>query len=219
MTKATWIRGLALGTLLFSPGLASADGPAWELRDTTDGLSIYNRRHPGSPIQEVKAEGTVDAPPAAVWAVLRDVADYPKTMPYTKTTSVLGQEQGGKILYYYTALDLPVISDRDYTLRVVVDHVPTDGSGIYQLSWTAANTYPRAPPPLRHYVRVSDVSGFWRLEPVAGGRATRVVYFVHTDPASALPNFIINKANSDAVPKVVDALREWAKKPPYVSAK
>ncbi len=203
--------------------VATAGEPPWELRDTVEGIAVYNRDLPGSPVKEVKAEGTIDAPPAAVWAVLHDIPAYPRTMPYTKVTAILGHENdpnaAGGILYYYTALAFPIVSDRDYTLRVSIDHVPADGSGLYKLSWRAANGYPKAPPPLAHYVRLSDVSGYWQLSPEKGGAATRFVYFVHTNPESSLPGFLVNKANSDVIPKVVDALREWAKKPPYAAAK
>jgi hypothetical protein len=201
---------------LAAPALAE---PQWEQRTTTDGVAIYNRVTPGSPVKEVKAEGDFEAPAAAVWAVLRDIAGYPKTMPYTKVTAVLGQEHEGAVTYYYTALGLPIISDRDYTLKVTVDHVPSDGSGLYRLSWVAGNDYPKAPPKQKGYVRLTDVSGYWELTPTKDGAATHGVYYVHTDPASPLPNFIINKANTDSVPKLINAIREWAKKPPYSQAK
>jgi hypothetical protein len=213
------LRPVLFLTLLAAAAPALAD-PQWELRTTTgDGISVYNRNTPGSPVKEVKAEADIDAPPAAVWAVLRDIAAYPKTMPYTKVTAVLGQERDGAAIWYYTALALPIVSDRDYTLKVVVDHVPTDGSGMYRFSWVAGNDYAKAPPKQKGYVRLSEVAGYWELTPLKGGAATHGVYFVHTDPASPLPNFILNKANTDTVPKVVNAVREWAKKAPYAQAK
>lgn len=199
--------------------LAAPAGAPWSSRGQVEGISIYNRSVPGSSIKEVKAEGLIDSPPPAVWAVLRDITAYPKTMPYTRLTTILGEEGGGNVIYYYTALDLPIVKDRDYTLKITLDHTPADGSGIYRISWVAANDYPKAPPPLSHYVRLTEVSGYWELTPQEGGKATHAVYYVHTDPASALPSFITNKANTDAVPKLWRAVREWAKKPPYVSAK
>jgi len=210
---------LAGGLLALVLAASAAAEPAWDSRGQIDGISIYNRSTPGSSIKEVKSEGSIDSPPAAVWAVLRDIAAYPQTMPYTRVTTILGQEDGGNVIYYYTALDLPIVTDRDYTLKLRVEHVPADGSGVYRLSWTSANDYAKAPPPLRHYVRLSEVSGYWELTPEDGGKATHAVYYVHTDPASPLPSFITNKANTDAVPKVWRAVREWAKKAPYAQAR
>jgi hypothetical protein len=197
---------------------ARAERP-WDFRTQTDGIAVYNRDTPGSPLKEVKAEGMIDSPPAAVWAVLTDIESYPKTMPYTRTTQILGKEQDGKVVYYYTALALPIVKDRDYSLKVTLDHVPTDGSGIYRLSWVAANDFPKAPPVKDGFVRLTSVSGYWELTPKQDGKATHATYYVYTDPASSLPTFITNKANSDTVPKVVNAVREWAKKAPYAQAK
>ncbi len=191
----------------------------WDLRGQVDGVSIYRRSAPGSSVKELKSEGTIDAPPAAVWAVLRDIGSYPKVMPFTRVTTILDSQGGGRVIYYYTALDLPIVKDRDYTLKLTVDHTPADGSGMYRLSWVAANDFPKAPPPLPHYVRLSEVSGYWELTAADGGKATHAVYYVHTDPASSLPSFITNKANTDAVPKLWRAVREWSKKPPYLDAK
>ncbi len=129
---------LLTAALVLAPA-ALAEAP-WELRTTTrDGISVFNRNTPGSRVKEVKAEADLDVPAAAAWAVLRDIPAYPKTMPYTKVTVVLGQEKDGAVIYYYTALALPIVADRDYTLKVTVDHVPSDGSGLYRFSWVAAN--------------------------------------------------------------------------------
>ncbi|MHB8418300.1 MAG: START domain-containing protein [Myxococcales bacterium] len=209
------MRPLAVGFAALAFAAPPAAELPWTSHGTTDGVAVYNRSAPGSSIKEVKSEGTIDSPPAAVWAVLRDIAAYPRTMPYTRLTTVLGQERGGDVVYYYTALDLPIVKDRDYTLKLTVEHTPADGSGLYRLSWVAANDYPKAPPLDRHYVRLGEVSGYWELTPQDGGKATHAVYYVHTDPESPLPSFITNKANTDAVPKVWRAVREWAKKPPY----
>lgn len=214
LRSAVLLSGFALSIAI--PALAE---PQWELRTTThDGVAVYNRVTPGSPIKEVKAEAEIDAPAAAAWAVLRDIAAYPKTMPYTKVTVVLGQEPDGTNIWYYTALALPIVADRDYTLKVHVDHLPSDGSGMYRFSWVAANDYPKAPAKEKGYVRLSQVDGYWELTPKPDG-TTHAVYYVHTDPASPLPGFILNKANTDTVPKVVNAVREWAKKAPYAGAK
>lgn len=195
-----------------------AEGP-WDYWGQTDGVSVYNRTTPGSPIKEVRAEGTFEAPPAAVWAVLRDIGNYVKTMPYIQVSRILGQADGGKTIFYYSILALPIVSDRDYSLRVVAERTPADGGGSYHLAWYPANDYPTAPPPQSKYVRLDKVSGYWTLEPIRGGTATHGVYYVHTDPKSPLPSFLVNKANSDAVPRLFNALRQWSKKPPYAQAK
>ncbi len=41
----------------------------------------------------------------------------------------------------------------------------------------------------------------------AGDGATRVTYFIHTDPGGVLPAFAVNFANTVAVPLVIEKVR------------
>lgn len=206
--------GLVLPLVALLGALPALAEPRWNFRAQEDGVAVYNREVVGSPIKEVKAEGVIDAPPAAVFAMIADVDSYPKTMPYTAVTKVLERSPDGRSLVYYARLSLPIISDRDYILRVAEEKRPADGMPPYRLTWKAVPD-PRAPPPIKGVVRLSDVGGSWDLEPIRGGKATHAVYFVHLDPQSPLPGFLVDKGNSQSVPKLFEHVREWAQKPPY----
>ena len=210
-------RFLAVALLALGSAQAAAEDPPWESRGVQDGVSVYSRSFNGSPVREVKAEATLPSTPASIWAVIQDVAAYPKIMPYTHETRILASD--AKTVDVYFQLDLPMVKNRDYTVRRTIDHLPSDGSGMYRVSWRAYNEHPKAPAASPQYLRLKVVSGYYELTPEQGGAATHIVYVVHTDPASALPGFIINRANRDAVPKVIHALGDWAKKPPYVDAR
>ena len=49
-----------------------AAGPAWMPEGEVDGGELFTRARPGSDISEGKMIGTLDAPPAAVWALAPD---------------------------------------------------------------------------------------------------------------------------------------------------
>ncbi len=210
-------RFLAPALLALVSARALAEDPPWISRGVHDGVAVYSRNLEGSPIKEVKAEATIASPPASVWAVIQDVAAYPKIMPYTQEARILEAE--AKTVDVYIRLALPIVKNRDYTVRRTIEHLPSDGGGLYRLSWRAVNDHPKAPPPSPQYLRLTTVSGYYELTPEQGGAATHIVYVVHTDPASPLPGFIVDRANRDAVPKVIKALRDWSKKAPYVDAK
>ncbi|MHB1843940.1 MAG: START domain-containing protein [Deltaproteobacteria bacterium] len=200
--------------LLSTPALAERP---WTFRVQEDGVAVYNRDVPGSSVKEVRAEGVIDAPPAAVWAMISDVASYPKTMPYVNECLVLEPPTDGRSLVYYSRLGLPIISDRDYVLKVTLEKRPADGPPPYRMSWSSASD-PKAPPPKPGVVRLTDVAGDWELEAIRDGKATHAVYFVHLNPQSPLPAFVINKANSQSVPELFQRVREWSKKAPYAQA-
>jgi hypothetical protein len=57
-------------------------------------------------------------------------------------------------------------------------------------------------------IEVTINRGGWRLQSANGAEATRVLYYVHTDPGGILPAWAINLANTVAVPKVITGLKE-----------
>ncbi|PYJ35871.1 MAG: hypothetical protein DME79_01210 [Verrucomicrobia bacterium] len=52
----------------------------WKLAVPDKDVEIYSRPHPGSPLKEFRAVGSIDAPTNAVCAVIDDFQNYPKFM-------------------------------------------------------------------------------------------------------------------------------------------
>src|SRR5438552_1987801 len=95
------------------------------------GVTVYRRE--GAQMIELAAEGDIDAPPAAVLAVLSDYAHHPAWVKGLVESRVLARSPGE--LLVYQRLDLPILDDRDYTLRVTWGE--TDGAS--WLRFAAAN--------------------------------------------------------------------------------
>src|SRR4051812_14386491 len=102
----TSLLGLALLLLSATPD----SGPGWEQAARDDGITVYARQKQGADIKEMKAIGLIDAPPEAVFRAVRDYEHYDKTMPYCEDSKVLGTEDGGKITYFYSVVNAPVVS-------------------------------------------------------------------------------------------------------------
>ncbi|MGQ0506988.1 MAG: START domain-containing protein [Myxococcaceae bacterium] len=182
---------------------ASPDtGPGWEQSAREDGITVFSREKAGTPVREMKAIGLIDADPQAVWKALRDYAHYDKTMPYTEESKVLEAESDGKVIYFYSVVNAPLVSRRDYVIKLVDE---SDGSGTLLVTWSAVDG---KMPEKDGRVRVKINDGFWRLEPRENGKKTFATYYVYTDPGGAVPKWIINKANKGAVPDVFRALRK-----------
>jgi carbon monoxide dehydrogenase subunit G len=207
----------ALGALAVSASALAEDG--WTQVMQNEQTTVWQREVAGSRVKEIKAAGTVDAPPAAVFAVLRDFEHYADIMPYTtKETKVLETSADGKNVWYYTVVDAPVVSKRDHTLKVTIEKVAENGDGVYRISWVSGNDHPKAPAARDGYVRLTNTKGSWDLKPYGNGQ-THVAYYVNTDPGGSLPAFVVDKANTQAVPKLFESLGKWAKKAPYNAAK
>lgn len=199
----------ALSTLAALALLASPDsGPGWTKAADTDGITVFTRDKPGTEVKELKAVGMVDAAPEAVWKVIRDYPKYKERMPYTEAAEVVATEEGGKITWFYSRVAAPFVAKRDYTLKIVDESDWKDGQGFLKSTWSIATD--RGPAPMNGVVRLKTNDGFWLLEPKDGGKKTFLTYYLFTDPGGSIPKFLVNSANSSAVPDVFRAIRKHA---------
>lgn len=205
---ALQIGGCVLISLQFLSLLAiSAATDGWVLVARTDGIEVFNRAHAGSPLKEVIATGLVEAPPARVWQVLRDFENYPKTMPYTDESKVMVREDGERITHLYAVINAPLVSKRDYTVRLVDE----SKDGRYLMTWKPSEKGPA----LRNgVIRVTTNEGYWLLEPRDDGKRTHVVYYLFTDPGGSLPTWLVNSVNRSTIPDIFKSLRREVKKMP-----
>ena len=189
--------------------LASPDsGPGWTKAAETDGITVFTRDKPGTEVKELKALGTVDAPADAVWKVIRDYPKYKERMPYTEVAEVVATEEGGKVTWFYSRIAAPFVAKRDYTLKIIDESDWKEGKGFLKSSWVMAPD--KGPAPMKDVVRLKTNDGFWLLEPKDGGKRTFVTYYLFTDPGGSIPKFLVNSANSSAVPDVFRAIRKHA---------
>lgn len=185
--------------VLLAKLLTTAGG--WELaNETKDGVKVFTREKAGSAIREVQAMGLIDASPARVYKVISDLDNYKDFMPYTRESKVIGKD--GKNTLFYSYIAPPVVSNRDYTLRMI-DQSSAD---IYKVAWEPANE--KGPAPRSNTVRLEVNKGHWLLEPSEDGKQTTATYYLYTDPAGDIPTWLVNKANRDSVPDIFRAIRK-----------
>jgi len=204
--------------LLLSVQLLAADdhtsGTEWKVEASGDELIIYSRTREGSALKEFKSVGKIDALSNAVFAVLNDVEAYPNFMPYTSECSVL--KRTGDCTIAYQRLVLPLVSDRDYTLRSEHSKTPGPNGPIYRIQWEPANDLgPSEKPGVQ---RVKLCEGGWLIEPDGAG-ATRATYTIYTDSGGAIPAVIANRGSRTAIRKMFAAIRKAVREPKYAGSK
>ena len=201
-----FLAGIALS--IFT--VESAPTEDWKLAKQTDGISIYNRPHPGSTLKEFKAIGEIDASSKTVHNVIDDVAAYSSFMPYTKVCRVIKQEKNSIIAYQ--RLSPKIVSDRDYTIRIQKKSWPAENGLAYSNRWEQANE--EGPPEQEGVYRVKLCEGSWLLEP-AGANKTRATYYVFSDSGINVPVFLANTISATGISKLFAAVRKQAKDPKY----
>ena len=178
---------------------------------------VKNRVREGSEVKEVWAEGDLDASVGDIQDALMDPSRFNKFMPNVKQSKELGKPEPDGSFYVYTELELPVITSRDYIVRVWVDEpVSSDGTGQFRQHWKAA---PEVLPQRPGLIRVKVNDGSWHITPVGDGSKSHVVYKFSTDPGGMLPKFAVDMGNKRAVIDTLKAIEGEAQRRKAARAK
>jgi len=162
-----------------------------------DGVEVYQRKD--AQYIELAAVGEFDAPPAEVQAALLDYGQHGRVNPHLAESRVLSRNAGEQVIYQH--LKLPVIKDRDFTLRVHWKEGEPRG-----LQYAVDNS--AGPPPKKSAVRMSVLNGRWDLEPIRDGNATRAVYHVQLDFAGTVPRWMVRGGAAKDLPSVYIGMRK-----------
>jgi hypothetical protein len=182
----------------------------WKLASKSGGVTLYSRPRVGSSLKEFKAVGEIDASSRTVHNVIDDLDAYADFMPFTKECRIVKKE--GDVVLTYQRLSPKIVSDRDYTLRILKKSWPASGGLAYLNRWESANEH--GPAEIKGVVRVKLCEGSWLIEP-SGPNQTRATYSILTDSGGALPAFIANGASEIGIRKIFTAVRKQAKLPRY----
>jgi hypothetical protein len=169
------------------------------------GVLLEKRDPSGSEVREVRASGTIDAPPSAVFALVTDF-ERQKGFAYIEDVRVL--ERGEDEVVFWSMGNFPIISRRDWVLRA---RMVRDAAGSFRVRWEVTD-FVGAPPPALGVVRLRVNTGEWLLEPLDGARRTRAQYFMSTDPGGHVPAWLANLVVASTLPKVFRAIRGEAEK-------
>ena len=161
-----------------------------------DGVEVYQRKDAAT--TELAAVGEFDAPPAEVQAALLDYDAHVRINPHLMESRVLERRVGEALVYQH--LKLPVIKDRDFTLRVSWGEGAPRGFRFRIDSGAGPAASDKA-------VRMTTLTGRWNLEPIRGGNGTRAVYHVQIDFAGNVPPWMVRGGAAKDLPGVYVGVR------------
>jgi hypothetical protein len=162
-----------------------------------DGVKVYQRKD--AEVIELAAVGEFDAPPDQVQATLLDYGAHARVNRHLAESRVLSRRPGE--LLVYQRLKLPVIKDRDFTLRVAWTEDATRGISFHI-------DPSRGPAPTTKAVRMSLLDGKWELTAIRGGHATRAVYWFRIGFAGAVPRWMVRGGAAKDLPGVFIGIRQ-----------
>ena len=152
------------------------------VKRTKDGITVS--RCPGQTAgflvsrYDVHVAADVKLVSDGLWKVFDNA--YP---PVVKRTFI---ERSQNALLFNDRVRTPVVSDREYTLRVsrVID------AEVVRISFFSDPD--AGPPPEKGYVRMAMVRGGWEIRPAEGG-GTSVRYEIYTEPGGLVPALLVKE--------------------------
>jgi hypothetical protein len=194
------LRRLGLVLLLVLSSLARADpelaqfdhddaSANWKTAGTKEGVTLQRRNVPGSSFHEYRAVVDVPLPPARVaeevWRTMRE-----GDMDSLKRREIL--HAAADELIIYDQIRTPVVSDRDYTVRVRRSFDVQSGRTRFRCE--SANEL--GPPPAHGYVRIPIIRAGWMTAPDGKG-GTTLTYYAFSEPGGSVPAFLVRGAQQD----------------------
>jgi len=146
---------------------------------------------PGYATALTRAIAILPHPPEVIWQVILDYDNYQDFMPFTRESRIDASRSGGEVLFFYTELALPVVSDRYYTLKFTIEEKVLGKPGTFFMKWDLD--------PERESNFILN-SGSWHLVPYGpGGQNTLTFLTVANDPGGNIPNFIKKRSSAAAI--------------------
>ncbi len=159
-------------------------------------ISVDTIEVKGSDMPKVVVKGVIDAPPAKVWQIVSNCAQYSKTMTRIKSSKLVKQSGDTYICDVTVELPFPLSNLRATT---TAKHVA--GPPVWSRTWTL----------LEGDYQRND--GSWKLEEFAGDpNRTFATYTVHAIPNTSVPGWMRKRAQESSMPDVIKRLREEVKK-------
>lgn len=165
---------LLAATIAASAAAAVADEPAITVREAA---GVYT----------VEASFTVDAPAAAVRAVLTDYDNIPKFMPDVRSSRVLDRENGFVRVEQHAVASFMMFS-KDIHLVLMIE----EGPEALRFGDTAGTSFSR-------------YEGSWSFTPAATG--TAVTYSLSARPSFSVPGFVLRRLLDRDARVMIESLR------------
>lgn len=162
------------------------------------GVVVY--KHTESDIIRLGAEGRMPASPEEVRAVLLDYEAQRGRIDRVSKSRII--ERSPKHITVYQHLNLPVISDRDFNLRVTWG----EDKGIKWIEYKALKK--GGVKPKDGIVRVTLHNGSWQLKPISRGRSTYLRMMVMVDMGGLLPKWLAKMHAGKELPALFASFRK-----------
>lgn len=187
-------------------------GQAWDLVKEKNKIKVYTRKVEGKKIKELKIETSIQTSLNSVVKILDDVDAHPIWVykcGAAHITDVISPSE----FYYYITIDFPFPAvDRDMVIYYRRWQDPIT-KVVTTISTSAHDTQPI----VEDYIRIVDFESEYKITPRDDGWVD-IVYVLSSDPAGAIPTWMINMAIAKGPVKTMERMFSEIQKEKYQSA-
>jgi hypothetical protein len=189
-----------------SPAPDPLGNDGWEQIRDEDGVLVWRKEIPGSPVVAFRGEGDIDAPIVVVASILMDLEHSNEWISRLVEARVLERRADGEYLTY-SHLGAPfIVSDRDFVNLVDIDFAPPD-----RIKFNVHSVEdPKGP--VTRFVRGKMLHSSFELDREAPDR-THVRCEIHADPMGDVPKWVVNHFQKGWAYTTITQLRVQADKP------
>ncbi len=198
---------LAAALAAAAPARAAGGGSDWEQIADKDGVKVYRRSVEGSRLKSMRGVGVVDAPVRTVALVLLDdprAHEWVDSLAESRVVRVLSPYE--YIEYNHVAMPA-FVRDREFITRVSLAASRADATAYIR-------SQPADDPSIAHTKIIrGQLSGYYELKSIDGGKRTLLTIELHSDPAGLIPAWLVNLFQKDWARATIAGIRRQTQKP------
>jgi hypothetical protein len=187
---------------------APAAPVAWEKIGDSDGIGVYRREVPGSPLIAFKGEGYISASIIRVASVLVDSNRATEWIDSLTESKIIRQISETETVHYDHIGTPFVLKDRDFVSNCKLEFEPSTKNITLKIH---AVSDPLAPP--TSYVRGELIHSSFTLTSTDHGKRTFVVAEIHADPKGSVAHWMVNLFQKKWPHNTITRLRAQVAKP------
>lgn len=184
-------------------GQASFAQEEWSLAKDSEGIKVYVRNAPDSPLREFRGEVELKTSPENVVRTLKDAASFCKWMPDVVVSDLLKATDTEQYHYLENKAPWPIFH-RDGVYHFTYSR---SGDAATAVTTVQVEAIPGYLPVREGKVRIPKADGQWMLVPTANG--VSVTYQMHASPGGSIPSWLANQAAVDTPFGTLKALRSY----------
>jgi hypothetical protein len=184
---------------------------AWEKIGDDEGIAIYRREVPGSPVIAFKGEGVINASILRVASILVDSSRATEWVDSLVEARTLRHVSETEYIEYDHVGTPFVMKDRDFVIDCKLELDPGPKKATLKF-----HSITDALAPQTSYVRGELISSAFALTALEHGTKTHMVAEIHCDPKGSVAKWIVNWFQKSWPHSTITRLRAQAAKPDIV---